>query len=57
MSSTLAPPAAGLTEGERRRAAALALLRDHRAVVTWLVDHPELPEVDQGEPKQRSFWS
>jgi hypothetical protein len=42
MSPTLTPPAAGLVEGERRRDAALALLRSRRAVLVRAVQRAYL---------------
>jgi hypothetical protein len=32
-------------------------IADCAAVLTWLADHPELPEPDQGEPVQRTLWT
>jgi hypothetical protein len=31
-------------------------LADRAAALAWLADHPELPEPDQGEPRQRTMW-
>jgi hypothetical protein len=53
VSPTPTPPAAGVAEGGRRRAAALREIADRDAAADWLGEHPELPEPDPGPPLHR----